>query len=136
MKKPIDNRQYRQKVMKEVIRELHHGKSVGEVKAKFASAIEGVSPKEIGEMEVQLVKEGLPIEDIQYLCDAHAVVFKESLGDIQHSEQVPGHSIYTMKEENQAISELIEETIKPNLDKFREDDSKENVSLLMGDFRK
>lgn len=131
MSEILNNREYRQQQLKEVIKELHEGKSVDEVKEKFAKVIDGVSPKEIGEMEVQLVKEGLPIEDIQYLCNVHAAVFKGTLEEIHHPEQVPGHPIYTMKQENEAITKLIEETIKPNLDKFKENDSKENIDNLI-----
>ncbi|HLR20552.1 MAG TPA: DUF438 domain-containing protein [Tissierellaceae bacterium] len=131
MNKDLSDRQYKQEQLKEVIRELHAGKTVEEVKEKFAKVIEGVSPKEIGEMEVQLVKEGLPIEEIQYLCDVHAAVFKGALEEIHHPEQVPGHPIYTMKQENEAITELIEETIRPNLEKLREDDSRDNIDILV-----
>lgn len=127
----LNDRQYRQEQLKEIIRELHEGKTVEEVKEKFAKVIEGVSPKEIGEMEVQLVKEGLPIEDIQYLCDVHAAVFKGSLEEIHHPDQMPGHPIYTMKQENEAITKLIDKTIRPNLEKFREDDSKDNIDKLV-----
>src|SRR5699024_12645278 len=84
MNKDLGDRQYKQEQLKEVIRELHAGKTVEEVKEKFAKVIEGGSPKEIGEMEVQLVKEGLPIEEIQYLCDVHAAVFKGALEEIHH----------------------------------------------------
>ncbi len=52
------NKEERQEMLKEVIKELHAGKTVEEVKAKFASVIDGVSPREIAEMEVQLVKDG------------------------------------------------------------------------------
>ena len=131
MNKDLSDRQYKQEQLKEVIRELHAGKTVEEVKEKFAKVIEGVSPKEIGEMEVQLVKEGLPIEEIQYLCDVHAAVFKGALEEIHHPEQVPGHPIYTMKQENEAVTELIEETIRPNLEKLREDDSRDNIDILV-----
>lgn len=131
MSELINNREYRQEQLKEVIRELHEGKTVEEVKEKFAKVIEGVSPREIGEMEVQLVKEGLPIEEIQYLCDVHAAVFKGSLEEIHHPEQVPGHPIYTMKRENEAIESLIEKTIRPNIEKFKLEDSKENISELI-----
>ena len=62
MSELINNREYRQKLMKEVIRELHAGKTVDEVKEKFSKVIEGVPPSEIAAMEAQLVKEGLPIE--------------------------------------------------------------------------
>lgn len=40
----INNREHRQEILKEVIKELHDGKSVQEVKDKFAAVIEGVSP--------------------------------------------------------------------------------------------
>lgn len=131
MSELINNREYRQEQLKEVIRELHEGKTVDEVKEKFAKVIEGVSPREIGEMEVQLVKEGLPIEEIQYLCDVHAEVFKGTLEEIHYPEQVPGHPIYTMKKENEALEAFIDETIKPNLENFKSDDSKENISTLI-----
>lgn len=133
MSELINNREHRQKMMKEVIKELHEGKTVDEVRAKFAEVIEGVSAKEISEMEVQLVKEGLPIEEIQNLCDVHAAVFKGSIEEIHHPEEIPGHPIHTMRLENKAIEDHIEKTMKPNLSKFKEDDSKENIFTLIGD---
>jgi len=36
-----------------------------------------------------------------------------------------------MKQENEAITELIEETIRPNLEKLREDDSRDNIDILV-----
>lgn len=133
MSELINNREHRQKMMKEVIKELHEGKTVEEVRAKFAEVIEGVSAKEISDMEVQLVKEGLPIEEIQNLCDVHAAVFKGSIEEIHHPEEIPGHPVHTMRLENKAIEEHIEKTMKPNLSKFKEDDSKENIFNLIGD---
>lgn len=131
MSEAINNREYRQEKMKEVIRELHAGKTVDEVREKFAEVIDGVSPKEISMMEVQLVKEGLPIEEIQNLCDVHAAVFKGSLDEIHHPEQVPGHPIYTLKEENRAFEKLIDEDLAASLEEFKKDDSKENIYKLL-----
>lgn len=133
MSELINNREHRQKLMKEVIKELHEGKSVEEVKEKFQEVIEGVSAKEISMMEVELVKEGLPIEEIQNLCDVHASVFKGSIEEIHNPEEVPGHPIYTMRKENEAIKKHIEETLKPDLEKFKEDDNEDNVIALIGD---
>ena len=133
MSELINNREHRQEILKEVIKELHGGKSVEEVKAKFAEAIEGVSPSEISQMEGELVKEGLPIEEIQYLCNVHAAVFKGSIEEIHHPEEVPGHPVYTMKKENEAIGNYIEENLKPNLDRFGAEDSKENINALLTD---
>ncbi len=133
MSELINNREHRQELLKEVIKELHEGKSVQEVKEKFASVIEGTSPIEISQMEVALVKEGLPIEEIQYLCDVHAEVFKGTLEEIHHPDQVPGHPIYTFKKENEALTKLIDEDLKGHLDAFLKDDSKENILDIMGD---
>lgn len=133
MSELINNREHRQEILKEVIRELHAGKTVEEVKAKFAEAIKGVSPSEISAMENQLVKEGLPIEEIQYLCNVHAAVFKGSIEEIHHPEEVPGHPVYTMRKENEAIANYIEDNLKPNLLKFKEDDNKENINNLIQD---
>lgn len=129
----INNREHRQELLKEVIKELHEGKTVDEVKAKFASVIEGTSPVEISQMEVQLVKEGLPIEEIQYLCNVHAEVFKGTLEEIHHPEQVPGHPIHTFKRENEALTKLIDEDLTKHLEAFNKDDSKGNILNLLGD---
>ena len=121
----------RQDKLKEVIMELHAGKSVQEVKEKFADVIAGVSPLEISRMEVQLVKDGLPIEEIQYLCDVHAEVFKGSIEEIHHAEEIPGHPVYTMREENKALTELMEVTIRKDLEAFMEYDGDENRFKLI-----
>ena len=132
MSELINNREHRQKLMKEVIKELHEGKTVEEVQEKFAEVIKGVSAQEIGMMEVELVKEGLPIEEIQNLCDVHAAVFKGSIEEIHHPDETPGHPVHTMKLENRALEEHME-NMKANLAKFKEDDSKENVFSLISD---
>lgn len=97
MSELINNREYRQEKLKEVIKELHAGKSVEEVKAKFAEVIDGVTAKEISMMEVELVKEGIPIEEIQRLCDVHAEVFKGSIEEIHHPEEVPDQATLSIR---------------------------------------
>ena len=62
--------------------ELHEGKSVDEVKERFVKLIEGVTASEISEMEQNLIMEGMPVEEVQRLCDVHAEVFKGSIEDI------------------------------------------------------
>jgi len=75
MSEIINNREYRQKVLKELIRELHDGKSVEEIKPRFEELIKGISPAEISEMEQALIMEGMPVEEIQRLCDAKLSTF-------------------------------------------------------------
>lgn len=131
MSELINNREHRQETLKEVIKEIHAGKSVEEVKSKFAEAIEGVSPAEISAMEQQLVKEGLPIEEIQNLCDVHAAVFKGSIEEIHYPEQIHGHPIHTLKMENEAIEKHIDQNIYNALNKFKKDDNEENINNLI-----
>ena len=119
--------------LKEVIKELHAGKTVEEVKEKFADVIEGTSPLDISRMEVELVKDGLPIEEIQNLCDVHAEVFKGSIEEIHHPDEVPGHPVYTLRKENEALTTLMEETIPSDLERFMEDDSEDNRFRLVED---
>jgi DUF438 domain-containing protein len=110
MSEVINNREYRQKVLKELIRELHNGKSVEEIKPRFEELIQGISVAEITEMEQMLIMEGMPVEEIQRLCDVHAAVFKGSIEEIhkpQNPEEVPGHPIHTFKLENAEIEKLI-----------------------------
>lgn len=133
MSELINNREERQKILKEVIKELHAGKTVDEVKSKFAKVIKDVSPSEISAMEQQLVMEGLPIEEIQNLCDVHAAVFKGSIEEIHNPEEVPGHPIYTLRMENEAIEKHMEENLHNSLKKFNNDDNDENRNNLIQD---
>jgi hypothetical protein len=130
-KKPYDKEKLEK--LKEVIKELHEGKTVQEVKAKFADVLEGTSPLDISRMEVELVKDGLPIEEIQNLCDVHAEVFKGSLEEIHHPDEVPGHPVYTLRQENMALTNIMEEVIPEDLERFMEDDSDDNRFKLVED---
>jgi len=130
-KKPYDKEKLEK--LKEVIKELHEGKTVQEVKAKFADVLEGTSPLDISRMEVELVKDGLPIEEIQNLCDVHAEVFKGSIEEIHHPEEVPGHPVYTLRQENMALTNIMEEVIPEDLHRFMEDDSDDNRFKLVED---
>ncbi len=136
MSEIINNREYRQKILKEIIGDLHKGKPVEEVKARFESLIQGVSIAEISEMEGALLGEGMPVEEIQKLCDVHAAVFKGSIEEIHRTkkpEETPGHPIHTFLGENRAIEELIT-NIKINLDAYRTDSSKKNAKSVKEGF--
>lgn len=140
MSETINNREYRQKVLKELIMELHAGKSVDEVKSRFADIIEGVSTKEISEMENALIAEGMPVEEIQNLCDVHAAVFEGSIEEIhrpQKEDETPGHPVHTFKMENRALEKLINEKLlmdKQQLGISNDEDYinylRENLNLL------
>jgi DUF438 domain-containing protein len=137
----INNRDYRKQVLKEIISELHRGKGVAEVKRKFEETFDGVSATEIAEVEQALIMEGLPVAEVQRLCDVHASVFKGSVADI-HKGMAPednSHPISVLKSENRAIEKLMEERIKPHLQALAASggagaagDLKEDMALLSG----
>ncbi len=136
MSEIINNREYRQKVLKELLQDLHRGMSVDEVKSRFEELIEGVSVSEIAEMEQALIREGMPVEEIQRLCDVHAAVFKGSIEEIhrpQNPDEIPGHPVHSLKLENRALEQLINEKIKPHVEEFEAGD--ETVHALIEDFR-
>lgn len=106
MSEEINNREYRQKVLKELISQLHDGKSVDEVKDRFAAVFGDVSAEEIAQAEQALITNGLPVSEVQRLCDVHAAVFKGSIEEIHRPSdlsEIPGHPVNTLKRENRAI---------------------------------
>jgi DUF438 domain-containing protein len=121
MTQEINNREYRQKVIRELLADLHAGKPFEEVKARFEQVFKGVSATEIAEAEQALIREGLPVEEITRLCDVHAAVFKGSVEEIHrpaNPQETPGHPAHTLKLENRALERLINERIKPHLETF------------------
>jgi DUF438 domain-containing protein len=137
MSEIINNRKYRQEILKKLIQELHNGKTVDEVKPKFEDLIKDITPTEISEMEQALILEGMPIEEIQRLCDVHASIFKGSIEDIHklpEKDVDAGHPINVFKQENIYIEKLINGEIKPNLDKFVKNDNNKYIAALKKDF--
>lgn len=133
MSEVINNREYRQKALKELIMQLHEGKGVDEVRDRFAKLIEGISASEISEMEQALIMEGMPVQEVQRLCDVHAAVFKGSIQEIHHPDEIPGHPVHTFKLENRELEKLIKE-IESDLESFASKDTKDSVYKLLGDF--
>lgn len=112
------NRAERQKVLKEIILQLHEGKDPADVKNEFAKLIDGVSASEISEMESGLVAEGMAIEEIQKLCDVHAEIFRGAVTQIHTTskeEEKPGHPVRVLREENFAIESLLKNTLMPKV---------------------
>jgi len=116
MSREINNREYRKNVIKDLLRKLYEGQTVDDVKQEFDEAFSGVSASEISEAEQALIAEGLPVSEVQRLCDVHAAVFKGSIEEIHapaDATRVPGHPAHTLKEENRAIERLIEDRVRP-----------------------
>ncbi len=96
------------RVVKELLKELHRGASVDELKEKFRDIIVSITPFEIPLIEQQLVREGIPIRDILKLCDLHVELFREALAS-RELEGVPqGHPLDLLVRENEHILKMSE----------------------------
>lgn len=127
----------RQAMLREIIKELHAGKSVEEVKARFAEAVGDVSVAEISAMEHSLMtEEGIPVEEVQRLCSVHTAIFKGSIQEIHRSnkpEEKPGHPVHTFKLENREIERLVNFRLQLHTDKFLRSGTEEMRFKLLED---
>ena len=118
MSELINNSANRQRVLKELIAELHDGKTVDDVRQKFADAFQDVSAADIAAAEQILISEGMPVTEVQRLCDVHAAVFKGSIEEIHrpvNPAERPGHPAHTFRLENRALEKLMDESVQPHL---------------------
>ncbi len=107
MAEGIVNSTAKQEQLKGIIRKLHEGKTADDVKKEFEKFVKDVSPEEIAAVESALIREGLPVEEVQRLCDVHAAVFDAALKRYKSSKKMPGHPVYTYLEENRALERLL-----------------------------
>ena len=108
MSEYINNHTKGKEALKRVLRQLHEGKAVEEVKGEFAALLQDVGAMDIAEIEQELVQEGMPLVEIKRLCDVHVAVFRESLETQQKPDTVPGHPVYTFLAENGAAVRVLD----------------------------
>lgn len=131
-----DESSNRQEILKEIIKQLHAGASVEQVKGQFKEAIGELSVDEISKLEEALMKEeGIPVSEVQRLCSVHASVFEGSIEEIhaKGDEHVPGHPIHTFKLENKEIDKLVNFKLSLHMDKFQKDDAEDTIFKLIED---
>lgn len=104
-------------ILKELIRRLHKGENLENLKEEFKKILENLSPVDISGAEEELIKEGVPREEIHKLCDVHLAALK----DVLDSEKVlapAGHPIYTLMEEHRIILDFADK-LKNNVKDIR-----------------
>jgi uncharacterized protein len=103
MSEVIDNRAHRIRTLKEVIRHLHAGQAPEAVKDRMRSLVRETDYSEIVAMEQELLAEGMPVEEIQCMCDLHSEVTREVLVQLPPRAVPPGHPVDTFRRENEAL---------------------------------
>lgn len=115
------DREARKEILKGIIRDLHKGGDVGELKARFAGLVGSVTGGEIGALEQELIAEGLPEEEIRKLCDLHVKVFEDALSVPSAPEVGAGHPLDALGRENRALEGIVAE-VRAVLDRIDGDE--------------
>ena len=100
--------------LRKLILALHADEPFEQVKARFDELIEGVSPEEIAAMEQQLIQEGMPVAEVQRLCDLHVGVIRAGLETNDGIDVQPGHPVHTYMEENRKFEQLADQLVQAN----------------------
>ena len=104
----LDNASKRKEAVKKVIRLLHEGKTVEELQAEYGHVIAGAGAQEIAAAEREVIAEGLPVAEVQKLCDLHVAVFQAGLEAAPAPENLPGHPLFDFRVKNELIEQLLE----------------------------
>ncbi len=104
MSEVINNRQQRIGIMKNLVRQLHRGVAEEQVRRQLETMLDETDYSDVFVMEVQLVQEGLPAEEIQELCDTHTRVLRKHLDLSETPETLPGHPVNTFVRENRELT--------------------------------
>jgi hypothetical protein len=121
----------RKVILKRLIKELHSGTSTQEVKEKVKQYLKNVSPTEIAKIEDELVKEGMPRDELQRLCDVHLEVFREQLEKEKPREEIPiDHPVNILLEEHKILTRFLEE-LSTIIENIRRSEGKSYVTQAM-----
>jgi DUF438 domain-containing protein len=96
-------------ILKQIIRDLHDGADPLEARRRFAETVGDVEASEIAAMEEDLIKGGLPVSEVQRLCDVHVGTFRNALDEHQEIQVPAGHPIHTYVAANRIITQLANE---------------------------
>ena len=104
----LDNATKRKEAVKKIIRLLHEGRTVEELQAEYGHIIAGASAQDIATAEREVISEGLPVSEVQKLCDLHVAVFQAGLESDPAPENKPGHPLFDFRTENELIERTLE----------------------------
>lgn len=134
----IDNSKKRQEILQGLIRKLHEGRTVEEVKEEFARLLGEIGAGELAAVEQALIEGGLPADEVKRLCDVHVAVFREALDAQARPESIPGHPVHTFLAENVAAARVLEDLCLA-LEELKADSSPEHLETArrrLGELRR
>ena len=143
----------RQGRLRGFIERLSGGEDLESVRKDFVQEFRHVEAQEIMDAEQTLIKEGMPIKEVQRLCDVHSALFHGTMdapaGALSHDEihaqaasvdpndldALPdGHPLSILRAENRALEQLLD-TIEGELDGAKRTDEVVEHIFALGDLR-
>ena len=100
------DREQRIAMLGHIIAELHDGGDLATARAHFAQAVGDVDASEIADMEEEMIRGGLPVGEVQRLCDVHVGAFRDSLDQKKDLAPPAGHPVHTYMADNKIIAAL------------------------------
>ncbi|MCX7677588.1 MAG: DUF438 domain-containing protein [Spirochaetes bacterium] len=110
----------KKEMLKKMIKMLHDGADVAEVKSLFKREFGNVMPHQITMIEEELIKEGMPAEEVHRLCQLHIELFKESIdaGRVSVPQEHPLHILYSEHEKLLDFAQQLAEIFATLTNKF------------------
>lgn len=99
----------RKAVIKKIVRGLNDQSDINQIRAEFSQILQTISPEEISQIEQELIEEGVPVEEMQKLCELHVEVFEKVLKRQPKTRTYPGHPIHTYRQENKALKKRLKQ---------------------------
>lgn len=125
----------RKQILKELILSLHDGKPFEEVRSRFIKEFGSVSSMEIARTEQELIADGLPIEEVQRLCDVHSSIFEGAI--VNEETEKPDifveQSFMDITDENARISQKLD-TLMDAAQSFDNTGETAALSAALADF--
>lgn len=90
--------------LKQLIISLHEGLDPHVAKRQFVEILRNVDAGEIARIEDELIREGMPTQEIQRLCDVHLAVFKDNLQEDQSRDA--DHPVQILMKEHELLIQL------------------------------
>lgn len=101
-------------LLKDLLDRLNKGEALDAVRTDFVREFQDIEASEIMKAEQQMIKEGMPVTEVQKLCDVHAALFhgnirqeRERMAE-EYVKEV-GHPLYTFTKENEALKAVLDE---------------------------
>jgi len=90
-------------LIKELLKAIHRGEDVNELKRRFTDVLSQISPLEIPLIEQELIKDGVSVNEILKLCDLHVALFRDYLQSREIKDLPSGHPLDLLIRENEYI---------------------------------